>query len=172
MSDKPIGENKREDGADCERLAVCSGDRLPGPYCCVDCQEFVEGEKMTRGKGARCEPVTMSDGSVMLVRLKPGAELTDEDRKTLSDFHDFLKKPDPPKPVIEDRLEWRYTSDRAKVKHGLWTTSHNQAVCGLRVTVSHFWKGTGSQEEYERVEALPKCSRCVKAYDDLTKTGA
>lgn len=69
----------------------------------------------------------------------------------------------------QDRLEWRYTSDRAKVKHGLWTAGHHTALCGTGVTLSHFWKGTGSQEEYEHVEALPKCKRCVKTFDALTQ---
>lgn len=46
-----------------------------------------------RRRGPMCESVTLEDGSVALVRLKPGAEaLTDEDRKAISDFHAFLKK--------------------------------------------------------------------------------
>lgn len=46
---------------------------------------------VTRRQGPRCEPVKMHDGSVVLARLKPGTELTDEDRKALADFHQFLK---------------------------------------------------------------------------------
>ena len=56
--------------------------------------------------------------------------------------------------------EWRYTFG-GKVAHALQRTYHTAAVCGVGVWVSDQWLGTGSQREYERVEALPSCRRCL-----------
>jgi len=42
------------------------------------------------GRGG-CEPIKMDDGSVLLVNLKPGASLTEEDREVLRVFHHGVK---------------------------------------------------------------------------------
>lgn len=39
---------------------------------------------------------------------------------------------------------------------------HPAAVCGLSGPRSWWWRGTGSQDEYERAEALPTCKTCER----------
>ena len=39
-----------------------------------------------------CESVTLKDGSVILVDVKPGQKLTDKDIEMLDEFHELLKK--------------------------------------------------------------------------------
>lgn len=36
------------------------------------------------------------------------------------------------------------------------------AACGLSASAS-YWRGTGSQDEYERLAAIPRCLRCMEA---------
>jgi hypothetical protein len=57
---------------------------------------------------------------------------------------------------------WRYLPGR-RVKHALREeTAHTGvAECGAAPRFGLMWFGTGSQDEYERVEALPACKRCV-----------
>lgn len=47
-------------------------------------------------EGPRCQSVQMSDGNVVLVRLKPGAELTAEDEAVLREFYEHLRIKKPP----------------------------------------------------------------------------
>ncbi len=70
--------------------------------------------------------------------------------------------------LANNRLDWRYTSEQAKAKHGLWTASHHTALCGTRVPYSAYWRGTGSQAEYERAASLPECKRCLAVFGYLT----
>jgi len=51
---------------------------------------------MSKRKGPMCQPVKMNDGSVVLVRLKPGAELTAEDEAALKEFYEYLRIKKPP----------------------------------------------------------------------------
>jgi hypothetical protein len=57
---------------------------------------------------------------------------------------------------------WRYLPG-GTVKHALLYAESASAVCGQ--LPSWFrpegWFGTGSQDEYETVERLPACKRCV-----------
>jgi hypothetical protein len=70
-------------------------------------------------------------------------------------------------------MEWLYLRCGAVVhaldRTGVYGLDTSRAVCGL--TALHWlngdlyrrdWLGTGSQREYERAAALPKCERCVK----------
>lgn len=62
-----------------------------------------------------------------------------------------------------DLLEWRYlpTGNRA---HALQRAGDMTALCGTAPTwFPGSWYGTGSQGEYERAAALPRCKRCLKA---------
>lgn len=73
--------------------------------------------------------------------------------------------------------EWRYLP-RGKAKHALRDLTWHAAVCGVS---PHWfdpdgWCGTGSQIEYETVEALPECRRCaalvaVRAAQDALQAG-
>lgn len=38
-----------------------------------------------------CQPVTFSDGTVVLVNVKPGQTITDEDIAVLQEFYAYLK---------------------------------------------------------------------------------
>lgn len=59
-------------------------------------------------------------------------------------------------------VEWRYLP-RGTVKHALRYAMARYAVCGVgpRWFDPDDWHGTGSQTEYETVEALPECRRCA-----------
>lgn len=60
--------------------------------------------------------------------------------------------------------EWRYT-EHGKLAHLLresWGIPLD-AECGLEVWNVHDWRGTGSQDEYDRIEQMPRCQRCLKA---------
>lgn len=66
------------------------------------------------------------------------------------------------------RYEWRYTP-AGRVKHAVRQAGGSAsgvaavARCGYGPPGgSADWYGTGSQSEYERVEALPRCSTCVR----------
>lgn len=64
-------------------------------------------------------------------------------------------------------LVWRYLAG-GTVRHGLTCGSHGRAdfsVCGLSAHLPgghDAWRGTGTQQEYERAAALPKCKRCMQ----------
>ncbi|MEV1315307.1 hypothetical protein AB0J14_04400 [Micromonospora arborensis] len=62
-------------------------------------------------------------------------------------------------------LEWRYTPG-GQVRHALTRSSDAGAVCGIYLLPASDWLGTGSQGEYERVEALRPCLRCVRKLGD------
>jgi hypothetical protein len=58
---------------------------------------------------------------------------------------------------------WRYTGN-GSVRHFLPNRPHTAAWtawCGLWMA-EEFWRGTGSQEEYERLASLPKCLTCMR----------
>lgn len=60
---------------------------------------------------------------------------------------------------------WRYTA-RGEVRHFTRPTTLAEPAfrfssCGLSAW-AHYWRGTGSQEEYEALAAMPPCLRCVK----------
>jgi hypothetical protein len=63
-------------------------------------------------------------------------------------------------------LERRYTSRRAKVAHLFDPIEHaglvSVALCGLWAWHEHLWRGTGSQDEYERAASLPTCKNCAR----------
>ncbi len=65
-----------------------------------------------------------------------------------------MTEPEPP--------YWRYLpSKRPNVRHALDRPGDAAALCGVGV-MSIYWRGTGSQEEYETVAALPKCRGCQR----------
>jgi hypothetical protein len=59
----------------------------------------------------------------------------------------------------------RYTP-RGTVRHrtrpNLLELFTRNALCGMSGG-EWYWRGTGSQEEYERLAVLPRCARCVRA---------
>lgn len=59
------------------------------------------------------------------------------------------------------RWEWRYLPT-GKVKHLLANVSDAAAMCGVYTLPSSVWRGTGSQDEYERLEQLPECRLCLR----------
>lgn len=59
--------------------------------------------------------------------------------------------------------EWRYTGPRGRVKHAVGHGDvSRRAECGLEVYNSSYWFGTGSQDEYDKLESLPECKRCLR----------
>jgi hypothetical protein len=65
-------------------------------------------------------------------------------------------------------VEWRYLPGRGVI-HALNRSFGWGSLCG--VTPSWFrpvsdWRGTGTQEEYETAEQLPRCKRCVRILGD------
>lgn len=59
--------------------------------------------------------------------------------------------------------DWRYLPHRP-VKHALVDPGERIAVCGVGPysRSADEWHGTGTQTEYETVERLPACKRCVE----------
>lgn len=55
---------------------------------------------------------------------------------------------------------WRYLP-KGQVKHALSTVTSNVITAECGVYTFGWWYGTGSQTEYDRVDALPPCKRCV-----------
>lgn len=58
---------------------------------------------------------------------------------------------------------WKYLK-RGTVVHYLSDGIYGPrpvAECGASTLHSSDWRGTGTQEEYERVEALPECKKCL-----------
>jgi hypothetical protein len=59
----------------------------------------------------------------------------------------------------------RYTPSggvRHRTRPNFLETSTLVADCGLSANES-YWRGTGSQDEYERLAAMPRCTRCITA---------
>lgn len=55
---------------------------------------------------------------------------------------------------------WRYTP-RGQVRHYTATSGGFRAsACALISDNPKYWRGTGTQEEYERLTSLPKCLNC------------
>lgn len=59
------------------------------------------------------------------------------------------------------RGEWRYQPG-GTVKHLLGRVSDAGAICGVDTLPASNWRGTGSQDEYERLETLRPCRRCLR----------
>lgn len=64
-------------------------------------------------------------------------------------------------------LERRYTGPRGKVAHllpprALADGYVASALCGLWAWHHSAWRGTGSQDEYDRAESLPTCKTCER----------
>jgi hypothetical protein len=55
--------------------------------------------------------------------------------------------------------DWRYTP-HGRLVHAL-SLGNAGAACGVTVLPAEEWRGTGSQDEYERAAQLPPCPRCV-----------
>ncbi len=51
-----------------------------------------------------------------------------------------------------------------RVAHAV-NPNHGQAVCGTTADRDD-WRGTGTQDEYERVAALPRCRACLRKMGD------
>lgn len=69
-------------------------------------------------------------------------------------------------------LEWRYLP-RGTVTHAFQRApvGYASALCGvapLWYEPRSDWYGTGSQVEYERAAALPKCRRCLRLLGGAT----
>lgn len=65
-----------------------------------------------------------------------------------------------------DAFEWRYLSERSQAVHGFYRAPQggSPARCGVQPVWfgAGGWRGTGSQDEYERAATLPRCHRCVR----------
>lgn len=46
-----------------------------------------------------------------------------------------------------------------RVAHAVWP-NHSTAACGRYADVDD-WRGSGTQDEYERAASLPPCRRCL-----------
>jgi hypothetical protein len=61
--------------------------------------------------------------------------------------------------------ERRYTGKQGKVAHLVDESYLTRIMDGWLVVLcglgGDMWKGTGSQDEYERAEALPLCRNCL-----------
>lgn len=55
---------------------------------------------------------------------------------------------------------------RGRVRHrttpNLYEESTLVALCGI-AAYSGYWRGTGTQDEYERLSRIPRCSNCLRA---------
>ncbi len=58
-------------------------------------------------------------------------------------------------------FEWLYLKN-GKVAHAISTFNGRSfsAECGMYTF--GFWRGTGSQAEYDKAASLPKCKSCLK----------
>lgn len=56
--------------------------------------------------------------------------------------------------------DWRYLF-HGRVKHAIGPTNWKTAKCGTGPAWFDDWRGTGTQDEYERLAALPACQRCI-----------
>lgn len=61
---------------------------------------------------------------------------------------------------------WRYLGRKPRVRHALARSDDAVALCGTWSIPALNWRGTGSQDEYETVAALPKCRRCQRRLGD------
>lgn len=59
-------------------------------------------------------------------------------------------------------FEWLYLK-RGRVAHALSTFNGTRSSSECGVYAWSGWYGTGTQDEYDRAAALPKCQHCVKA---------
>jgi hypothetical protein len=58
-------------------------------------------------------------------------------------------------------IEWRYLPG-GSVKHALLDVTNAGSACGIYTLPASDWRGTGSQREYETVESLRPCMRCMR----------
>lgn len=70
---------------------------------------------------------------------------------------------------LVEPLHWRYLGQQSTAVHAVQALQADGiravAACGLKPSwwrPGSGWRGTGSQEEYERAAALPRCGRCVR----------
>lgn len=56
--------------------------------------------------------------------------------------------------------EWRYLP-YGRVRHALIHSNEARAYCGAVAYPASDWRGTGNQDEYERVAGLPMCADCA-----------
>jgi hypothetical protein len=59
---------------------------------------------------------------------------------------------------------------RGTVAHLLprWSVTRTRALCGLGAG-DDYWRGTGSQDEYEKATVLRTCSRCERGEQDILR---
>jgi hypothetical protein len=63
--------------------------------------------------------------------------------------------------VSAPSIEWRYLPN-GRMTHVVETPNADvAALCGRRAALPENWFGTGSQDEYEQAESLPKCRLCA-----------
>lgn len=72
--------------------------------------------------------------------------------------------------VPREHVEWRYLRG-GLVRHALSAPvgGRDEAVCGTHLWPGDDWYGTGTQDEYERVAALPECQRCTRRLTPLAE---
>jgi hypothetical protein len=64
---------------------------------------------------------------------------------------------------------WKYLPT-GRVRHALSTVVPNVVAAECGVWTFGWWYGTGSQDEYDKLDALPPCKRCA-AKVGLAATG-
>lgn len=58
-----------------------------------------------------------------------------------------------------------YTGPRGKVAHIIPSSAAgyvSAAMCGLWAWSRSDWRGTGTQDEYDRADSLPLCKNCLR----------
>jgi hypothetical protein len=66
-----------------------------------------------------------------------------------------------------EHYEWRYLLGGRRT-HALISSLDRIALCGRGVgwrDGAEEWRGTGTQDEYERAARLPRCLRCVRTIE-------
>lgn len=68
--------------------------------------------------------------------------------------------PNCPRPA---NTEWRYLPGRGRVVHCLENANEPFALCGAGpLTGAADWRGTGSQDEYEKAAQMRMCRFCAQ----------
>ena len=71
-------------------------------------------------------------------------------------------------------FQWRYVGLLASVKHAIQRTSTSGQITGNSLAIcgnsphwsSPGWLGTGKQEEYEKLDQLRECKKCMKVLEN------
>ncbi len=65
---------------------------------------------------------------------------------------------------------WRYVFSGG-VRHYITGTVSPRcnSVCGVTPGFFDDWRGTGRQDEYERLASLPKCLRCMRWLGEVSR---